>query len=389
MKTSTFRGIRSVYAMLAVALVVAAALPILNYGKASAGVFATRSIKMSDSTPSASAVQYDLTITPQASGSILGIVIEFCDNGPILGDATCTSTPGTDTPSMASAALSGWAKTTLTVGAANNNAVFTIGSNTWTSGTPVTLSITGMINPSNVGSTGTFYARVASYDTSAKAIGYRTANPSFVGAPIDTGGFAMSTANKLTMTAKVQEKLTFCVYTLANCAAGGTALTLGLNGVLDESIAYNNYDTKFDISTNAQTGAIVRAKTFASPGHTLTSGSNSITAAGAAAVASTVGSEQFGACFVGVGALVGVAPYNVAACNDDTTTGAYTGDATAKWAWDTGGTGTSSTFGDDFATTGGAIATSVGHINFLGNISLLSEAGIYTTDISLIATGTF
>jgi hypothetical protein len=393
MKLSTFRGIRGVYAVLAATLLVAVALPILNYGKASAGVFAARSFKMSDSTPSASGVQYDLTITPQASGSILGVVVEFCDNGPILGDATCTATPGTDTPSMASAALAGWTKTTLTTGAANNNAVFTIGSNTWTSGTPVTLSITAMINPSNVGAAGTFYARVASYDTSAKAIGYRTANPSFVGAPIDTGGFALSTANKLTMTAKVQEKLTFCVYTLANCAAGGTAVTLGLNGVLDEATPYNNYDTKFDVATNAQSGVIVRAKTFASPGHTLTSGTNTITAIGGTAAASALGTEQFGMCVVGAGSLVSVAPYTgveggSGTCADDVTTGSYNQATTfTRFAWDTAAT--SSTFGDNVASTPGATATAVGHLNFIGNISLTTEAGIYTADISLIATGTF
>ncbi|MFA5172715.1 MAG: hypothetical protein WC426_14225, partial [Sulfuriferula sp.] len=323
----------------------------------------------------------------------LGVVIDFCDSGPIIGDSTCTATAGS-VPDVSSAALATWTKDTFDVDVANNRVVFTIGSNSWTSGTPVTLSITGITNPTNVGTgvnNGTFYARVLSYDTAAHAKAYLTATPGT--GVIDSGGFAMSTASKLTVTAKVQEKLTFCVYTLANCAAGGTAVTLGLNGVLDETQPYNNYDTKFDVGTNAQSGVIIRAKTFATPGHTLTSGSNSINAIGGTAAASALGTEQFGMCVVGSAPLVSVAPYTGVeggsdVCVTDSTTGPYNqGTTFTRFAWDTAATGT--TFGDDIASTPGATASVTGHLNFLGNISITTEAGIYTTDISLIATGTF
>ncbi|MFA5172714.1 MAG: hypothetical protein WC426_14220 [Sulfuriferula sp.] len=395
MKTFTLRGQRGVYALIAAGLLLSAALPIFM-GRASAATFATRSLKMSDSTPGATSVQYDLTVTPQASGDVLGVVIDFCDSGPIIGDATCTATPGTDTPNLSSAALAGWTKDTFTSGGANNRVVFTIGSNSWTSGTPVTLSITGITNPTNVGTgvnNGTFYARVLSYDTVAKAKGYTTADPAVVGAPIDTGGFALSTANKLSVTAKVQEKLTFCVYTLADCTAGGSSITLGNNGVLDETQAYNNYDTKFDVGTNAQSGVIVRAKTFASPGHTLTTGGNSIAAIGATAAASNQGAEQFGMCVVGSGSLVADSPYTgveggADVCATDSTTGSYNQATTfTRFAWDTAATGT--TFGDDIAHSAVATTSVTGHLNFIGNIAITTEAGVYTTDISLIATSTF
>jgi len=386
MKTTTFRGARSVYALIAGSFLLAAALPIF-LGRADAAVFATRSIQMSDATPSAASVQYDLTVTPTA-GTVLGLVIEFCDNGPILGDSSCTGAAGVALPNLGSAVSAGWTKDAAST---TTKLVFTRVAGSWTN-TPTTVSITGVTNPSNVGLAplGTFYARVASYDTAAKAVGYTTANPSAVGAPTDTGGFALSTSSKLTVTAKVQEKLVFCVYTLADCTTGGTAVILGLNGVLDEAIPYNNYDTKFDVSTNAQSGVTIRAKTFASPGHTLTSGAGpTITAIGAAAAASSTGSEQFGVCFVGAGTLAGVSPYDSATCNGDITTGAYSGGAAVNFAWDSGGTGTASTFGDDLASAPSALTTTVGHLNFIGNISLTTEAGIYTTDISLIATGKF
>jgi hypothetical protein len=364
-------------------LIAATAFTMFATSQANAATFVSRSIEMSNSTPSATSVQYDVTVTPQASGSILGIVLEFCDNSPIIGDSTCTATAGTDVPNVSSAALASWTKDGAST---TNRVIFTIASNTWTASTPVTLSITGIANPSNVGTTGTFYARFLSYDTAAKAIGYTTANPSAVGAPIDTGGFALSTASKLTITAKVQEKLTLCIYTGANCAAGGSSLILGNSGVLDETTAYNNYDAKFDVYTNAQGGIVVRAKTFASPGHTLTSGSNTITAIGGTKAASSAGSEQFGFCVATTGGSVtATAPYNDTNCDDDSSTGAFTG--TGQFALDT--TATATTFGDDIASAAGASATTVGHLNFIGNIAITTEAGIYTTDISLIATGTF
>jgi hypothetical protein len=356
--------------------------------RANAALFEDREIRMSDSTPAATGVQYDVTVTPQATGNVLGIVLEFCGNSPIIGDA-CTATAGTDVPDVSSAALAGWA---LDGASDSNTLIFTRGAGTFTAATPVTLSITGIDNPSDTNANGTFYARFFSYDTAAKAQGYTSADPSAVGAPTDSGGFALSTATVLNVTAKVQEKLTFCVYTGVNCAAGGSAITLGNLGVLDETTAYNNADAKFDVYTNAQSGVIVRAKTFASPGHTLTSGANTISAIGGTASPSSVGTEQYGFCVDTTGgAVTAVAPYTGnegggGACNQDLTTGTYTG-TTARFALDTAAT--QSTFGDDIASSSSATATTVGRLNFIGNIGITTEAGIYTNDLALIATSTF
>jgi len=381
-KTFTLRGQRGVYALIAAGLLLSAALPIF-LGRASAATFGSRSIKMSDSTPSATPVQYDVTVTPQATGNVLGIVLEFCDNSPIDADATCTATAGTDVPDVSAAALAGWTRDAASTA---NRVIFTIGSNTWTTPTPVTLNITGITNPSNVNATGTFYARFYSYTTAAAAIGYTTANPSAVGAPTDFGGFALSTARKLTVTAKVQEKLTFCVFTGVDCAAGGTAIALGLNGVLDEGLAYHNDSAKFTVYTNAQSGVVVRAKTFASPGHTLTSGTNSITAIGGTAASSNIGTEQYGFCVkTSGGSVTADSPYNHANCDDQAGAGSYTG--AAQFALDTAATQT--TFGDDVAHSNSATATTTGTLDFLANIGITTEAGIYTHDLGLIATSTF
>jgi hypothetical protein len=198
-----------------IALVAAVLVPALSLGRADAGTLSTRSITMSSATPGATNVTYSVTITPELAGAnnVLGVVLATCDNTPIDGDSCTAVTPGTDVPNFSSAALASWTKDTFNTTPTNNNVVFTRAAGTWTGGTPVTLDITGVVNPSNVGATGTFYVRAYSYALAATAKAFVYATP---GSYIDFGGFALSTAALLTVTAKVQETLTFCVYTGAN-----------------------------------------------------------------------------------------------------------------------------------------------------------------------------
>jgi hypothetical protein len=93
------------------------------------------------------------------------------------------------------------------------------------------------------------------------------------------------------------------------------------------------------------------------------------------------------------GSVTAVAPYTgveggSGTCADDLTTGAYNqGTTFTRFAFDTAATQT--TFGDDLASSASATAVTVGTLNFLANIGITTEAGIYTNDIALIATSTF
>ena len=58
---------RPTAALMALALVVGSAVPVLQHTFVSAAQFSDRSIKLSDSTPSATGVQYQLTFTPVAN----------------------------------------------------------------------------------------------------------------------------------------------------------------------------------------------------------------------------------------------------------------------------------------------------------------------------------
>jgi hypothetical protein len=360
------------------------------------GSFTSRSIKMSNSSPGATNVTYQVTFNVSSDYTAEGIAIEFCNDSPLDKD-TCTATAGVNTPDgdtvggggiEVAITEAGW---TEHANSDDTTWIFTHAGDAWDDATPETITFTGVTNPTDVDSAGTFYARFYSYDLAAEAAGYTTADPDVVGARQDFGGFALSTASILHITAKVQERLEFCVYIqTGSCGTGGTSVLLGdANGVLDDTADHNNAETTFSLKTNATGGAIVRLKTL-SANNTLTSGSNTITAM-AAAAATSIGDEQFGLCVAATSPIAADAAYvgtggGGTCASDLTSNDGYSGDA---WFYlDTASTG--STYGDEIANTGGAaLDTQTARLNFLGNIDVLTEAGIYTVDMSLIATGTF
>ncbi len=116
------------------------------------------------------------------------------------------------------------------------------------------------------------------------------------------------------------------------------------------------------IATNASGGYVMTLT-----GITLTSGVNTITAIGATAAASSVGTEQFGtrlAVNSGTGAVS--APYNG-----------------ANWALDT------AAFPDAVATGAGDSVTTVFGIRYIGNTAALTEIGSYSSTLTYTATATF
>ena len=246
----------------------------------------------------------------------------------------------------------------------------------------------------------TFYARILTFTTAAGAQQYASGNIDNTGANavVDAGGIALSTANQLLITAKVQERLSFCVYS-GSCtadtagAARTTGITLGnTNGVLDPTGPYVDKNAKFDISTNALNGAFVVLK-----GDTLKTGSFDITAIGGTAASSALGTEQFGMCLyqsAGSGldvtaGTVGNSTYNNANCSTTTQTagtGATGGVGTAQFGFNT--TNTLAAAGDTIAKKP-AGSTSTATLAFIGNIANTTEAGIYTTTLTLIATGSY
>lgn len=392
---------RIAYSMLAMGVLGATTLPALS-GTASAAQVTARSVQLSSAAPGnggGTNVIYKVSFTvDNAATNIGGVAIDFCSNTPIVGDA-CTAPTGLDSNDTTLSVNNQTNISGLSVDAANSTANKVI--LTRTAGAPTAAALSfelgngttnGFTNPnavttSNAGTQGTFYARIYTYTTSAAAQGHSTGTPTGY---TDYGGVAMSTSRQITVTAKVQETLSFCVYTGADCAAGGAAVTLGdTNGVLSTAGNFVDVNTKYYIATNAGGASPSAYVRFKAP--LLTSGSNTIATIGTSATTPAASNTSlFGLCTNQVsGSLTAIAPYNSAGCSSATQTagtGSTGGVGTAQFAFDTAAA--ASTFGDDLASTSAGTG-SEGRVAFVGQTNATQAAGIYTSTFNFIATATY
>lgn len=380
---------RVLFASAALVVGAVAALPSLS-GTAFAAYNqpTNRYVMMDNSKGAATGVSYEVGFTLATTGNVQGVVVDFCTS-PIIGTA-CTKPSGfsVGTPTVAT---TGGNNTGLGAGwtAASNNTNRTLSitngsGGSISSGTNIKFTLSTATNPTADDTA--FYARVFTFPTTANVTTWlSTTDGSATANAVDAGGVAMSTASQISLTAKVQEQISFCVFK-TSC---GTAPSVNLgdtNGILSSSGPYVDADTTYTISTNASSGAMVRLK-----GALPTSGVNTLTSIGTTATASSAGTTQFGLCTwqsAGSG-LTPQAPYNHASCNTTTTTagtGSTGGNGSAQFAFDT--TPAASSYGDDLALKA-AGASSTGKIAFIGNIAVTQPAGVYLSTYTLIATGTY
>jgi hypothetical protein len=408
----------------------------------------TRKITLSDNRVSGGAtggtgVSYSVSVNLATAYTMKGIVLDFCagTTSPIIGTA-CTAPTGMNlgTPTFTGDAsgspvadVSSWTATTINTGRtfALTNAT---GIATATSGANSVLhfTVTGVTNPSTVG---TFYARILTYTSDTVALTYTDTSPKVYQ---DFGGFALSTANPVSITARVQETLTYCVSGLdlsgngtgvqmaaGTTCANATAPTFVLGHGTDQStFTIDNSETDVataytQISTNASQGAIVRMKNFntCSNGGLSSNGGTACningvigtgTPPGSVASPITPGTTGFGL-YVSNGAVTAATATSGGAYVPDpnyhdalhTTESAtittvntlpyysptpdlYYGDNQDP----TSGVGT--TYGNVVATTSGAPCSQMNnHLVFGVTAGLTVPAGIYTATIDFIATGTF
>lgn len=342
-----------------------------------ANVFAahatSNSIQMSTSAPSATSATYTIKFTTATTSNIQGVVIDFCSNSPILG-TSCTAPSGMTVGSTIGTIVglnptSGWAGAVsggkLTLTNASGASV--------TSGTAVTIPISGFTNPST---TGTFYARIVTYATNTAANAYTSASP---GTHVDDSGVALSTTTSIQVSATVAESLTFCVSAAApgnGCTSTTTPsieLGHGTPVILDTS-AVDTATVYFQLSTNASGATAVNMKGSSA---NLTSGSNTIPATGATAATITAGTAAFGMRSSGgtggTGTVTATAPYN----------------SGSQYGMDDTGSGVTATYGDQIASASGAILNVNTPLVFAATAGATTPAGIYTASYSLIATSSY
>jgi hypothetical protein len=355
-----------------------------------------RSIKLGSSAPGATTT-YTVSFKPVTTTQEL--IVDFCDNSPLVGD-TCTIVgAGTDVPNTSGVTSGSGTGITL----AGNHTVKVVGL-TMTGGTQQTIFLSSIVNPTNVGVNGKFYARVYTYAT-GNASGYTPGASPTAGTYVDYGGIAMSTANTIIVQSKVFETLSFCVFT-TTCGSTAPSINLGdtVTGALATSTAYINAQTQYTLSSNAGSSVVVtmtgqtlcRVATLNFANCPTGASAATISAIGTTATAVNAGhfgSEQFGLCAGknGSAALTVATAYNDTVNNCPTTaqaTGTYSG--TSLFGFDdTGSTGTNSAAGSTVLSSAGAVPAVTSNLAFAANIAATTEAGIYQSNLNLVATGTF
>jgi len=385
---------RGTYVLLAIALSVAGLIPILNAHALAYVQLTSRSIQMSSSAVSATGTSYLVSFT--ATTAAKNVRIDFCSNSPLYTDS-CTAPTGFTSNSAtftAGTQTSGWS-----IASQSANQVTVSNASAYSAGA-VTYTLANITNPST---NGTFYARIYTYV--AQTNDYTAA--ATPGTVADFGGIALSTANLISITAKVQETLTFCVSGTdlspsSNCTSATTpTLTLGHGtpAVLDQT-AIDAASAYTQVSTNASGGISMRMKSSnscANGGLSANGGSTCNipgvpTNNGSTSQAITAGTAAFGL-FVaassantgGTGTITPDSNYN-----DGTNTNTAS-PSTVHYGMDqtTGGGGVTSTYGDVIAASSAPLSLVNNQLLFAATASLTTQAGIYTVNESIIVTGTF
>lgn len=360
----------------AVFLMAVTASVLLAPQSALAGQISSRKIEVTSSTKAATGVSYKVTFTPQTTAA-QSLIVQFCDSA-IIG-STCTVPTGFTAASVGFTAGTGttsWALGTAADAPTATTVKITksTGSNLATSAVDFTL--TNVTNPTNAGS---YYARIYTYGNTTYN-GYSSATS--IGTTLDTGGFALSATDNVTINATVMETLTFCV----NKAAPGngcTSLSTPINIVLGHGSPVTldasavDTDTMYtQLSTNAVSGAAVSLKT----GNTCTGLSRDAGSTCPIPGKGAFGTVSAGTAFFGLNVANGTGGTGTVTANGNygTTGGSYGM-----------GSNVTSTYGDPIESSSAAVANVNSLLTYGATAAATTPAGVYAATHTYIATGTF
>jgi len=342
----------------------------------SAAQLTERSIELSSSRVSAPGVTYKVNFTATTTAG--AVIVDFCENSPLIGE-DCDAPAGFNFTTGGSVAK--------LASDAPNTAVITQS----ITATATSVTISGVTNPSTVGP---LYARIITYADATDAATYVATQASNANR-LDEGGAAISITNNIGVSGAVLESMSFCVSGAViadGCTGSIQAPTLKLGqqvgsafalvpGVVSEGSIYTQ------ISTNALKGAVVSLKSS-------TAGCGGLVRVGAAncdiAPALSTGIEENSAT-----AKFGVK--TTTATNGTGGSGTYqpfTGSIYSPTAFaldyvDTN-SGVTSPYGSPFLDTAGAPVNNKNmQLTFGATVTNQTPAGLYSADLSLIATGKF
>jgi len=315
---------------------------------ASAAQITGRKVVIGSSLASASTT-YNFTFTAPSGTTVQSVRFQACDTA----SGSCTQSGAASGFSSGSSTLTGQptglgSGGTWTVNTADTTALrITNSSNTGSPSAGATVNFSTVQNPSATNST--FFIRITTFSDAA----WTTS--------IDTGTVATSTAGQITVTASVNETLTF---TLSSATVALGTLTTSSTGAGTSSMS---------VATNATGGYTVSYS-----GTTLTSGTDTITAMSAGG-ASVMDSKQFGINLMVMANTTPSVGSNVSGSGSGTPATGY---------------GTADSF--KFNASGETIASATAPTNsntfttsYIANINGATAAGAYSTVITYVATANF
>ena len=389
MKQTKFSTRHAGFLVAAFVMVASLAAPLTT---AFAATATDRSVTLSSTSINATGVKYDVEFTtgPAAAGAM---VIYFCNNSPLKGLAC-------NTPTGFTAANATVASPFTKVNSTANRIELT---GTFAANTPVKVELGNIQNPSVPFETAPLFARIVTYaaggdatDTTATALGTNQ---------VDDGSMSIAIHQNINVSGVVLETLTFCVSGGVSgdedtspigdgCSGTLLAPTLKLGdettGLEPGTVSEGYIHTQ--ISTNASKGAIVRLKSDATNcGGLLRAGAPSACdIAPALQTGIADGEAKFGvktaAATDGTGATGLYQPYGTSA---ETPNPYYSNGAYAMRYVDATD-GVTSPFGDRFLETAGGPANNKNMMLTFGvGTSNSTPAGTYSTNLNLIAVGTF
>lgn len=372
------------------ALVLAAIAPSILAVVASAATATERSIALSNTSRGTQGVNYEVSF--KGVDAALAFAVKFCSNSPLISQ-TCTAPAGFN----ATGAVSVTPNYTDVTGSTNNFVV--TGPVNALAETKVVVS---QINNPEVAEV--LYARIVTFtgaDAAAaeeNAVAYANSNaaPSDpLTGKVDEGAVAISITDTVGVSGVVLESMTFCVSGAAitdECKTT-TPPVLRLGETVGSTIALtpnvvSTGSIHTQISTNAATGAVISLKSSAlNCGGLLRAGAPTACdilpalQTGVTDAAASFGVRTAAATNTGTNPTGDLAPVAGSGYNDTTYALNYTTGNTA---------GVTSTFGDKFLDTAGLPANGKNmELTFAASVTNNTPAGLYSTDLSMIATGKF
>lgn len=393
MKTPKFLDRRVGSSLAAIGMLLGLVVPAAVPAFASAAQLSARSLELSSSAAAATSVDYHLKFTaPSAVAAAGGLVLEFCDDSPLVGLA-CNHPSGMTTAGVSITDLkinnvSSGTDGTVAAVAGNYGIKWTAGTGGYAATDTIDLYFAGITNPTAANSN--LYGRIVTYADSTNLAGYTDADT--LGTYADDGAVATSITNSIGVSAAVKETMTFCVSALApgrGCGAAGqtpTAPNIILGQGSPQSLDSATVSTAgvyAQLSTNAASGAVVNMKNSTGCGGLKRIGAAGCDIQPVGVLATLTAAQADGKFGLRVGTPV------------ETDTGEGFGTVTPDAYYDSGAqyamnsTDVSGTYGDAIFASTAAVGNMNVPLTFGAVAGLTTPAGQYSASINLIATGTY